>query len=106
MKAPDITKGPYGIRTAEDGSRAIFSGKTGQWVALALKGSFKSEQEANATLIAAAPRLAKALNELLEATEKHNPLARGCGLAVTLHKKCGEARAALLEAGYTLEDGE
>jgi hypothetical protein len=48
------TPGPWGIKTAEDGSAAIFSGETGNWVAVAVK-STPLTQQANARLIAAAP---------------------------------------------------
>ena len=59
------TPGPWGIKTTESGTKAIFSGSTGAWVAHTVR-SLSSTQDANARLIAAAPELLESIQLLLD----------------------------------------
>ena len=58
------TPGQWGIRSTESGTKAIFSGETGNWIAHTVK-STPMTQEANARLIASAPELLVALEQML-----------------------------------------
>jgi hypothetical protein len=62
------TPGPWGIKTTETGTKAIFSGSSGAWVAHTVR-HLSSTQEANARLIAAAPDLLESIEGLIEACE-------------------------------------
>ena len=63
----DYTKGPWGIMKGDHGPM-IFSGECGRGVAMLARQVTTAEREANARLIAAAPELLEALEELLAET--------------------------------------
>jgi len=64
----DYTPGPWGTKKTNDGSTAVFSGETGNWVAAVFK-STPITQQANARLIASAPKLLKALEHAVKIAE-------------------------------------
>lgn len=69
-----FTTGPWGILTSESGAKAVFSGETGNWIATTCGKAWKTEDEANARLIAAAPEMYEAL-AAIEAVLRGNKLA-------------------------------
>jgi hypothetical protein len=91
------TPGPWGIKTTETGTKAIFSGSSGAWVAHTVR-YLSSTQEANARLISAAPDLLEALKDtwdVLDAAGLHN-LSNGVQLGQTVWyvKACDAKRSA------------
>ena len=86
------TPGPWGIKTTETGTKAVFSSSTGAWVAHTVR-SLSSTQDANARLIAAAPDLLEALNRVLP---QYEALLKDCGLRSL--GTADQARAAIAKA--------
>lgn len=64
------TPGPWNAKITESGAMAIFN-TDGIWVAQTLRRQWKTEDAANANLIAAAPELLEAMEKLLAATSGH-----------------------------------
>ena len=64
------TPGPWNAKITESGAMAIFN-TGGIWIAQTLRRQWKTEDAANANLIAAAPELLEALEKLLAATSGH-----------------------------------
>ena len=62
--------GPWNAKITESGTMAIFN-TDGIWIAQTLRRQWKTEDAANANLIAAAPELLEALEKLLAATSGH-----------------------------------
>lgn len=96
MKRPDITPGPWEASQPEGGNIAIIPVKRrkfGESWTLAYLRDFQSNDAENARMMAAAPAMAEALENLVKDWERvHGPIPHD-----------HEAKAALTLAGYTFD---
>ena len=96
------TPGPWGYGVPVKGGRAVVADANGNVVCVIEGGPLRREVTiANAQLIAAAPRLAEALKQLLDYTLACELVVYDVGEQHNEHPVVAAARAALRESGVT-----
>ncbi len=94
------TPGPWRIKQSDSGHWFVVSGGTGNPIAQTLRKVWRTEDEANARLIAAAPDLLAALEKLAQYADTCELFLREThpGKADALGKRVSCARAAIAKA--------